>query len=374
MRFVLGYYTDRLNQLEQELAFQMEEARTKRESAERLRKFLGELGYESALEIAAEFTRTESLVILKREELRELREAHEARTHFSDDLRQELRRLAADVASREAALADTDEFIRNEKELRAELLSAKFRLRRLESASSILGNVDFDSCPRCGTDLNTLVQLDDNCRLCGSSNGASKRENAAPRNANQTDLDARLAEIDQSLSFRQKSRRQQVRELEDRVSQKATSDLRLTQEMRTYDSAFLSQARALERQIASLEQELNTLRRDARIPEALNLMEIEADQHIAKATELRREIALERQKLSSNDQLVHILEQYFFEALEAAGFPSLVSGDEIFVNRRNWLAYIRPGGDESIDYDFQGAGSGGKKPCSKFVMRSLCID
>ena len=38
-----------------------------------------------------------------------------------------------------------------------------------------------------------------------------------------------------------------------------------------------------------------------------------------------------------------------------------MAGDTVFINRRSWMAYIRPGGDETLQYDFQGVGSGGKK-------------
>jgi hypothetical protein len=49
--------------------------------------------------------------------------------------------------------------------------------------------------------------------------------------------------------------------------------------MRDYDSAFLSQVRNLEREIASGRQELIGLRRDSRLPDALQELESEADGH-----------------------------------------------------------------------------------------------
>ena len=51
MRFVLGYYTERLNELEQQLAREVDENRTKTESARRMKLFLAELGYGSELEM-----------------------------------------------------------------------------------------------------------------------------------------------------------------------------------------------------------------------------------------------------------------------------------------------------------------------------------
>jgi hypothetical protein len=365
MRFILGYYTDRLNQLDQSLAHEVEQAATKRESAKQLEKLLSDLGYDSALEIAAAIQRLEQSLTEAKGNLEALRETHEAHSHFSDDLRQKLRELSTEIEARRNALFDADELIQTERELRAELLSAKFRLKRLESASSILASVDFESCPRCGTGLEFLQHKDGQCVLCGASEAGTQPEPRAKMNADQTDLDSRLAEIEESLKFRIRIKRRQVRNLDEMVGRKASADAQLTEEMRNYDSAFLSQARALERQIASLQQELSTLHRDARIPEALKQMQREADAHTAKAAELRREIESERKKLASNDQLVSVLEAYFFEALRAAHYPSLTDRDTIFVNRRNWMAYICPDGNESIQYDFHGASSGGKKTLFK---------
>jgi cell division septum initiation protein DivIVA len=356
VRFVLGYFTERLNELEQQLAYEVEEAKTKRESADRLRRFLGELGYESALDIAAALEATQVRVETSEEELRQLRESHATATYFTDDLKKKLRDLSTEIDQLEAALSSLDEFIAQEKSLKAELLSTKFRLKRLGTATSIMSDVDFSNCPRCGTRVADLHHALDECTLCGAPESGSKRTSP-----DQTDLDARLVEIDQSLAIRIKELGRQSRKLELTTSRKAILDDRLNNELRTYDSAFLSQARALERQIATLQQELIGLRRDARIPEALSQMEREADQHALNASRLRRSVAEEKQKLSAQSGLIEKLENYFYEALHEAGFPSLVRGDSVFINRRSWIAYIQPGGDEALQYDFSSAGSGGKK-------------
>ena len=361
VRFVLGYYTERLNELEQQLAYEVEEARTKRESADRLRRFLGELGYDSALEIAAAVEATQIQIATSGEELRQLRESHATATHFTDDLKQQLRKLSHEIDQLEAVVSSLDEFIGQEKGLKAEFLSTKFRLKRLGTATSIMNDVEFSNCPRCGTSVTDLHHGPDECVLCGAPDSANKRIPASAGSPDQTDLDARLVEIDQSLSIRVKERVRQRRFLDQATDRKAILDDRLNTELRTYDSAFLSQARALERQIATMQQELVGLKRDARIPEALAQMESEADQHRLNASRLRRGLAEEKEKLSSQSVLIDKLQGYFYESLHEAGFPSLVPGDSVFINRRSWLAYIQPGGDEALHYDFFGAGSGGKK-------------
>jgi hypothetical protein len=365
MRFVLGYYTERLNELEQSLAYETEEGKTKRESAERLKKFLAELGYESALEIQAAVEGTQVKIVAAQESLRLLRESHQTNTHFTDDLRHRLRAMSGRIEESESALVNLDEFIAKERSLRDEILSTKFRLKRLGTASSILSDVEFTNCPRCGSGLAELPRLPDECILCGTPGAAAQREVSSATSPDQTDLDARLSEIEQSLSLRIKARDKQARELEGLLDEKRSVDDRLNHELKTYDSAFLSQARALEREVATLQQELITLKRDARIPEALKRMELEADRHALNASELRRAIAAEREKLAGQSSLITTLESYFYEALRAAGFPALTVDDTVFINPRNWLAYIRPRGDEVIQIDYQGVSSGGKKTLFK---------
>lgn len=94
-------------------------------------------------------------------------------------------------------------------------------------------------------------------------------------------------------------------------------------------------------------------------------MEEEAGRHQLNASELRRDITREREKLADQSSLIETLESYFYEALAASGLPALTSEDRIFINRRNWIAYILPGGDPGIQIDYQGLSSGGKKTLFK---------
>ena len=114
MRFVLGYYTERLNELEQALAYEVEEARTKRESADRLRRFLAELGYESAVEIAAAIEAKQMQITSSAEELRKLRKSHETATHFTDDLKRQLRDLSGEIDQLEGAFGDLERRLRSQ--------------------------------------------------------------------------------------------------------------------------------------------------------------------------------------------------------------------------------------------------------------------
>jgi hypothetical protein len=361
MRFVLGYYTERLNELEQQLAREVDENRTKTESARRMKLFLAELGYGSELEMNVRLSELKRSQERRERQLAELQESQEADTHFSDDLRTELRNLAVRIETQTESVANGERILSEETALRGELISAKFKLHRMSSATVILGAVEYTACPRCGTDLAELSRLSTDCHLCGAPEKAQSNHERRQTNVEQPDLDARLADIEQSISTRKKSLIRQQRELDALKEQKSFRDSELTRLMRNYDSAFLSQVRNLERELASGRQEIIGLRRDARLPQALLELEYEADEHLKNAQRIRRELKAERDRIADRDNLVGQLESYVFDALMSSGFPALSTSDSLHINRRNWMAYIFPHGDESLSYTLSGAGSGGKK-------------
>lgn len=361
MRFVMGYYTERLNELEQQLAKQVEDHRTKLESTRRMRDFLQELGYGSELEMTARLAELEHSQQQRAAQLRAIQESQEADTHFSDDLREELRMLAGRVAALKFAVDQGERILTEEIALRGELISAKFKLHRMNSATVILGAVDYTACPRCGTALAELLRAASDCNLCGAPEQVQNNRERRHSNIEQPDLDARLADIEQSIATRKRALRKQQQELEALIEQKTYKDAELTRLMRNYDSAFLSQVRNLESELASGRQEIIGLRRDARLPQALFELESEADAHLVKAQAIRRELKNERERIADRDNLVGQLESYVFDALMSSGFPALNTSDTLYINRRNWMAYILPHGDESLSYTLSGAGSGGKK-------------
>jgi uncharacterized Zn finger protein (UPF0148 family) len=269
--------------------------------------------------------------------------------------------LGESLNKEQDALNDLHQKCSEEKALRSEILATKFKVNRLESASALLSDVAFESCPQCGTNTATLNRGEDQCGLCGAVSDPTSNPNAFRATTAQQDLNARLIDIEASISQREKAIKKQVKRVESLAEEKALLDRDLSLELHTYDSAFVSETRSLERALASLDQRLVGLRRDARIPLALRRYEDEASTHQAEVNRLRQEIVYERNKLGSKESIVEDLETYFFEALFTVGFPGLTRRDRISISRRSWMPYILPESDESLAYTFAGAGSGGKK-------------
>ena len=87
--------------------------------------------------------------------LNDLQLSHEATTHFTDDLRAQLRELSREIGAANG-LSEGGRLLAQETALRGEIISAKIKLNRLSSATIVLGSVDYKACPRCGTELSKL--------------------------------------------------------------------------------------------------------------------------------------------------------------------------------------------------------------------------
>ena len=94
-----------------------------------------------------------------------------------------------------------------------------------------------------------------------------------------------------------------------------------------YDSAFLSQALQHERQVVTLEQKLNGLLRNRKLPDVLKSQRERAELLHADESGLRREIEAAK-RLAFNDRAnIELLGRLFLDCLGACrAFPPTASG------------------------------------------------
>jgi rubrerythrin len=165
MQFVLGYYTERLTELETQLA----EARSLHTATDQKAKQLGEFVHETGLGTAQDIDQSIALAgqelsrVSEREGVR--RSEHEAATHFADTLRNGLRTMRESIAIEQQALYDLEEHIQQQRELMAELLTARMKSDRAASATRLLAGAHFVSCPSCGMAIEDVEALG-SCPLC----------------------------------------------------------------------------------------------------------------------------------------------------------------------------------------------------------------
>ncbi len=362
MRFVSGYYTEKLQELETLLDKTVAGRVAKIEACDQMRAFLLRLGYSSEEQIGDEITEISAQLETERARQSSIRSGFTDKTHFADELREKLRKLSGHLSRERDTLAELSGKLEEEEALRAELTTARFKLARQDSAS-VLKGVFFEACPLCGTKIDRKEEIATNqCTLCLSFpkmnielNTLSNTEIA------KRDLEARIEELSDSITRVRKAWRRQEERVQRLEEQKHSLDMQLIQELRDYDSAFVAAIREVDRVVATYEERLNSLSRLKELPDTIAKLLTDADQSLGDAERIRREINTEKASLTSADSVVLELEDAFLEVLKEVRFPGVRRNDKVRISRQNWIPMILEGGDEDAAWSFFDTGSGGKK-------------
>ena len=184
--------------------------------------------------------------------------------------------------------------------------------------------------------------------------GASALELEALRR----DLNERTDELSDSLSRRKAELERMTRLLKQTIARKARLDDQLADELQKYDSAYVSNIRALDREAATLQERLASLDRLRELPEVVTRLEEEAGALQGRIDSTRTAIEGERGRLRQADRTIQRLAARFHEIMLAVQFPNVYENDEVELDPRNWQPVIKHGEQE---WGFFDAGSGGKK-------------
>ena len=169
MKFFSGLYSERLSELETEVFGAVEEQRAKREAVKQIREFMArfELGLES--DIATQLRHAEEELRAARRRRDDIERMRVSQAHPTDRLRGTLRELSREVDALQQAVAETEDTVREQRALRAELITAKTKANRAAHAGMVFEGVSYLRCPECGSELS---DRDDGrgrlCRLCRS--------------------------------------------------------------------------------------------------------------------------------------------------------------------------------------------------------------
>lgn len=363
MRFVVGYYTDRLQELEIRLEQLSTERAAKSEACGQMRHFLEKLGYASDQQIEGEIEQARQELDQAKQRQQEIREGFAGDTHFADELRERLRKLSGMLGTEQQTLVDLEQKVHDEQALKAELTTARFKLARKESASSVLSGVFFESCPMCGTKVATeAAQAPGQCPLCKSiAAERSDAQKAADTEVAKRDIEARIDELNEAIDRAQRAVRRQQERVARLHQEKVALDRRLVEELRDYDSAFVAAVREVDRQVATLVERLNSLNRLKELPDTIERLMREANESTAEEERIRREMEAERAGLTMAGEIVGEIENAFLEALREVGVPGVGQHDTVSISRRTWLPLILEDGEEESAWSFFDTGSGGKK-------------
>ncbi len=360
IRYILGYYTERLEELQRQLKVAIANRAGKLSAANQIRNFLQEVGYESETGVEADIAETTRQFEGAKLDQTELQTSYHAETHFADTLRSRLREQSARLGIEEQVLADLKVRLDEFESLKGELVTARFKLSRSAAAAAVLSGVAFESCPQCGTKV-TPTPDPSCCSLCGKAAPKDDEGRATQVQAARRDLDSRLKEIDDTLGRTRRSIRKQEQSVLTVRADKQRLDIQLNEELAKYDSAFIAATREADRRTAMLEERLSGLERFRKLPDTIASLERQADNLVAESERLRREIQEEHAGLISANRLVGELEGEYLRLLLAVGVPGVNQGDVVRINRTTWIPDILESGEDGQSWNFYGAGSNGKK-------------
>jgi DNA repair exonuclease SbcCD ATPase subunit len=159
------------------------------------------------------------------------------------------------------------------------------------------------------------------------------------------------------------NRRRQALERSEREIQRAANakrqlDHQLQDELRRYDSAFIEGIRAVDREIATLEERLRSLVQLQEMPRAINELEEQAGVSQGRIDRLRSMIEEERGRLRFADENARAIAEKFKTIMLKVGFPGVSDEDDIVLDPRNWKPMVI---HSEQAWGFWDTGSGGKK-------------
>ena len=376
MRFVTGLYSDRMNDLEGQLAEFIQSQRAKREAVTQIRQFMAQFNLASETEFEKERVATRKDLEAATTTRNRIDQQHKSSTHALEPIRAELRKLQKEAADSDVAIEDLDFRIQQQESLRSELITAKVKTSRARQATNVLGNVDFVACPRCGAAVSS-DRFNDNhlCCLCGQIPPQQDAESVVASPSLNRDLDARIDDLGESVA-RHKRELSRTRARHEAIFKRRQElDQQLSREVERYDSAFTSNARAADSKVSELEERMRSLERLAQMPVAISALEKEAAALQADIDRVKMELASEQGRLVAADNNIAAIADTFKQVMLAVGFPGVYAQDKVHLDPRNWLPYVRHADQE---WSFADAGSGGKKTlfnvCYALATHRVALD
>lgn len=367
LRYILGFHSDRLNELQAELSETRQEQRTMREAAKQIDEFLHRYGFASKATIEAEIDKLSD----EEEKL-----DHEIENQGDDDLpastvaeedQAAIGRLSDSIASKSAAMADIEQRLKEQESLIAEFLAMKFKIARSSTASELLKGAAFHACPACGTEVS---QKSDgaHCVLCKSDLEEAPGGYESDSAVMERDLSDRIDDLKRSVKRLKRSHDRHNEELSVLTIRRTDAQRRVDIARRQVESEYMKRARRLESRRGEIRERRRLLVRIMGMPGEVEAKMKDADALSTRISELERNIQTEQDRFEAGRNNVKALERNFHGLLRAICFPEIKADDKVFLNQRTWFPYVHPRGNESLAWTFSDAGSGGK-----MVLFKICF-
>ncbi|WP_367388090.1 hypothetical protein [Lewinella sp. LCG006] len=361
MRFIVGFYSQKLNQLEIDLDSKTTEKNGKNRTVEELNNILHRFGYDSTNTIEKEAQEFQSQFKALEQRKRKLEGDYKSETHAADSLRSKLIQLTHKLQGKEEIIYDLRYRIQEQTGLRSEIITSKYKLAKTESVEKVLSGVGFDSCPQCGTDVTSRVVDQDKCSLCLSDTQSQTLVSGLNPDAIRIDLDDRIRDLENSISNHERALNIEINQFQEDKKIKASLEEELQQMLFVYESKYLSNFRFLEKEAATVKEKINSQEKLKLIPLEINKLQGKIRELSLDIEELKEKIQREKENLNTADSYIKELEEIFLHFLNEVDLPGIGLNDEVHINRKTWDVSIFPNGEDYLSWNFFNAGSGGKK-------------
>ncbi|KVG06595.1 hypothetical protein WJ24_01820 [Burkholderia vietnamiensis] len=375
LRYVLGYRTEQVAELESRLQEVRERRLALSSGAQALAKALMDAGLDDITTYDAKLESIKAEIDRARAAARAAREQRSPAPHAAEELRDHARRLAQEQIALEQASSDIDLRIRELERHANELQMLSVRFQRTASARMVLGGVDFSSCPRC---TQVLPSREPGlCSVCGQREHITEAAGSLRESVIDEDLRARQTELKETLLRMHAQKRAVQLRAAEIAAERSAADRSLEIRLKEYDSAFLSQALQHERNIATLEQRLDAMLKYRKLPDVLQEQRAQAESLKIDEAALRVELESAKKSAFNDRKNIALLSELFLDCLVRAKFPDVRADYRVEIDPATFYPRIPLGpGEALVVLSFDNAGSGGMKAlfktCYALALHRLC--
>jgi DNA repair ATPase RecN len=374
MRFILGFYTERISELKHDLSNNSKKLEELNTSLRERKKFLSSSEIGSAAQIKKKIKSEQSNLQQAEKSLKSLRNDYTASTHVHDELRETVKEIRDRVQKQRRTCDDLAEAIKDQESLQSEFVTTKMKHSRFIDSSIVLSKVSFERCPICGQNL-VSKDVPDHCSLCGNKI-ETETKSLPEAEMLKVDLEERISELSESLQRRKKILAREKTLLDTIVAERDELDEKLDQSLEEYDSRYLSSMLELQKQVTTYSERVKNLRTYEKMYDSIKDLEKQTTSLRLKIKEIRTEIKEEESGIEIANLRKKELEEKYIDILNEANVPGVTRNDTISLDMNSWIPSIHSEGKEDVKWNFYSAGSAGKKTllntCYALALHSIC--
>jgi hypothetical protein len=366
LRYVIGFHDERVAELEALLDEIRGERQALSAAIDSLSRVLKEVGVESETQILERIMALQERVDKLNVEIsaaRQLADADRRTTHAADDLREQARAFGEEIAALDEAIASLRQATDRDRRHLHEIETLSLKFRRSISARAVLAGVAFEACPRCAQ---ALPDRDEACcSVCGQPD---QTEASDPTEWAIVERDAkvRVGELNELLKKHEASFTRLRQDRETLLTRKARIERERNEALSRYDTAYLSSMLTIERERASVLQEIENMRTLTRLPKMIEVQRNQLAELLTREQRCRTDLKDAREAAESDATNLERLKVYFLDCLVRAGVPGITPHDRVEIPTSTFFPQVFGSDlDDNAITSFATLSSGGKKTLFK---------